>query len=254
MKRSKKLDPFGDLLANLFALGLSHRNGQLIHFLLQIDIGQTFANRFSAHFRYKRFRAVGLTRFAILLFAKQLVLLERSRTGINDHVILVINDALEIASSHVEDQAKPRGHAFKKPDMRNRNCQLDMPHALPTHAGEGHFHTATIAHHTAMLDALVLSAGAFPVLDRTENAFAEQPALFRLEGAVIDCFRILDFAFGPSPNRFGRGDGDCHGFDLVHFVQAEHLACIFFGIHRASNFVRLKLFTGFSERSGPQSE
>ena len=60
-----------------------------------------------------------------------------------------------------------------------------------------------------VLDALVLSAGAFPVPCRTENALAEQAALFRLEGAVVDRLRVLDFALGSrSGSVSGRGDGD----------------------------------------------
>jgi len=55
-----------------------------------------------------------------------------------------------------------------------------------------------------MLDALVFSAGAFPVLDRAENAFAEQAAFFRLERAVIDGLGIFDFAF--AHDRMASGD------------------------------------------------
>src|ERR1700759_4893678 len=87
-----------------------------------------------------------------------------------------------------------------------------MAHAFAAHPGQGHFHTATIADHAAMFDAFILAAGTFPVLDRTEDALAEKAALFRLERAVVDRFRILDFAVAPAPDALRRGDGDA---DLV---------------------------------------
>ncbi len=78
-----------------------------------------------------------------------------------------------------------------------------MAHALATDASESDFHAATVADHALVLDAFVLSAGALPVLGRTEDALAEEAALFRLEGALIDRFGILDFALAPRTNRVG---------------------------------------------------
>src|SRR5205823_5281379 len=142
------------------------------------------------------------------------VLLERRRAGIDHHVILVIDDALEIASSHVEDQTDARGHAFEEPDMADRYGELDMAHALAANAGERHFDTAAVANNAAMFDPLILSAGAFPVLYGAENTLAEQAAFFRLEGAVIDGFGVFDFPFGPGADRVGRGHRNGHVFDL----------------------------------------
>jgi len=51
-----------------------------------------------------------------------------------------------------------------------------VAHALAAHTGERHLDAATVAHDTAMLDALVFSTGTFPVLDGTEDAFAKQAA------------------------------------------------------------------------------
>ena len=56
-----------------------------------------------------------------------------------------------------------------------------MTHALATHLAERDFHAATVADDSAVTDALVLAAMAFPVLDGTEDALAEQAILFRLE-------------------------------------------------------------------------
>src|SRR5438128_418240 len=181
LKPLKQLDALGDLLANLFALGLGHRDLEQIDLLTEIDAGQGITHRFSAHFGDKGFGTVSLSRFAIFMLAEKLVLLERRRAGIDHHVILVIDDALEIASSHVKDQTDARGHAFEEPDMADGYGQLDMAHALAANAGERHFDTAAVANDTTMFDALILSAGAFPVLYGAENTLAEQAALFRLE-------------------------------------------------------------------------
>ena len=58
--------------------------------------------------------------------------------------------------------------------MRNRGSQFDMAHAFPADTGLGDFNAAAVADHALVADLLVLSAGALPVLGRTENAFAEQ--------------------------------------------------------------------------------
>ena len=131
---------------------------------------------------------------------------ERRLARIDHDVILVIDDALELARGHVEHQAEARGHALEEPDVRDRHGQFDVAHALAAHARQRHFDAATVADDALVLDALVLSAGAFPVPDRTENALAEQAALLRLERAVIDRLRVLDFALGPRADRFGRSD------------------------------------------------
>src|SRR5437667_8765872 len=99
--------------------------------------------------------------------------------------------------------------------MTDRHRQFDMAHALPTHPSQSHFDAATVTDHAAMLDPFILSAGTFPVLDRAENAFAKQSAFFRFEGAVIDRFGVLDFAFGPGANRVRRGHSDRDIFNLI---------------------------------------
>jgi len=58
-------------------------------------------------------------------------------------------------------------------------------------AGQGDFHPAAVTDHAAVLDALELAAGTFPVFHRAENTLAEQATFFRLERAVVDRFRIL---------------------------------------------------------------
>ena len=105
----------------------------------------------------------------------------------------------------VMSSTRPRrdGHALEKPDVRNRHGQFNVPHAFAADAGQGDFNAATVADDAAVLDAFILAAGAFPVLDGAENALAKQAAFFRLEGAVIDGFGVFDFALGPGADGFG---------------------------------------------------
>src|SRR5262249_41248623 len=68
---------------------------------------------------------------------------------------------------------------------------------------------------------LVLAAQALIVLDRAEDAGAEQPVPLRLEGAVVDGLRLLDLAEGPRPDALRAGDGDA---DLVEALRPGGLA------------------------------
>ncbi len=156
--------------------------------------------------------AVLVLRFAVLGLVEKLGLLERGLAGVDDDVILVVDDALQLPGAHVEHQAQAGGHALVEPDVRDGHGQFDVAHALAAHAAEGHFHAATVADDALVLDALVLAARAFPVARGAEDALAEQAAFFGLERAVIDRLRVFDLALAPGADRVGRSHGDA---DLV---------------------------------------
>jgi hypothetical protein len=70
------------------------------------------------------------------------------------------------------------------------------------HALAAHLRSVTSTPHFSqmmplILHALVLAAQALVVLDRPEDARAEQAVTLRLERAVVDGFRLLDLAVGP---------------------------------------------------------
>ena len=137
-------------------------------------------------------------------------LLQRRFARIDDDIIFVVNHALELTRAHIEHQPNARGHAFVKPDVRNRNGQLDVAHAFAPHARQGDFHAAAVTDHALVLDALVFSARTFPVPGRSKDTFAEKAALFRFKRAVINCLRVFDFAFAPGAHGVARGDANCH--------------------------------------------
>ena len=88
--------------------------------------------------------------------------------------------------------------------MRHRTGQLDVAHALTPHLGKRHFNTALFTDHTTVLEALVLAAQAFVILDRAENLCAEQAITFRLESTVVNSLRLFDFTVGPGMNQVRR--------------------------------------------------
>ena len=200
----------------------------MIDLLGEVHLGQGVADGLGAHLGDERVRAVGFAGLAVFVLAEQLVRLERGRARVHHHVVFVIDDPLQVAGGHVEDQADAGGHAFEEPDVADRDGQLDMAHALAANAGEGDFDAATVANDAAVLDPLVLAAGAFPVLDGAEDALAEQAALFGLESAVVDGFGVFDFPFGPGTDGIRRRDGDRDVFHLVDLVQAEQFSRAFF--------------------------
>src|SRR5579864_2352431 len=98
--------------------------------------------------------------------------------------------------------------------MRAGAGQFHMAQALATHARQRYFDAALVANHTAVLHPLVLSAQALPIGDGTENTGTEQSIALRLEGPVVDGFRLGDFAMRPAPDLFGRCQRDPDGIEI----------------------------------------
>src|SRR5476649_982232 len=84
--------------------------------------------------------------------------------------------------------------------MRDRCGQFDMAHALAPDPRKRHLDRALLADDALVLHPLVLAAQALVILDRPEDARAEQAVALRLEGAVVDGFRLFDLAVGPRQN------------------------------------------------------
>jgi hypothetical protein len=151
---------------------------------------------------------------------EELLGLERGLARIDNHVVLVVDDALEGAGGHVEEQAEAGRHALEEPDVSDRNGQLDVAHALATDAGDGDLDAAAIADDVFILDALILSAGALIVADGAEDLLAEEAARLGLEGAVVDGLGVLHLAAGPVADGLGGGDGDGDAVEGI-LVEAE---------------------------------
>ena len=99
-----------------------------------------------------------------------------------------------------------------------------MAHALTAHFRLGDFNAAAVADDTLVLDAFVLSAVALPVTGGSEDAFAEQTALLGFQTAVVDCFRVLDFAMGPGTDGLRTRNIDRNCAEIVGRILGEQLS------------------------------
>ena len=104
------------------------------------------------------------------------------------------------------------GSDFRNQMWATGRRQLDVAHALAAHLGQRDLDAALLADQALVLHALVLAAQALVVLDRPEDARAEQAVALRLEGAVVDGLRLLDLAERPGGNIVRAGDRDA---DLI---------------------------------------
>src|SRR6187401_3319481 len=108
--------------------------------------------------------------------------------------------------------------------MRDRRRELDMAHALAPHAAERHFDRALLADNALVLHALVLAAQALVILDRPEDARAEQAVALGLESPVVDGLRLFDLAVGPRQNLFRARDRNPDLVeDLSRNLRAEQI-------------------------------
>src|SRR5918911_2275241 len=105
--------------------------------------------------------------------------------------------------------------------MRHRRGELDMAHAVAADLRQRHLDAALLADDAAVLHALVLTAQALVVLDRAEDAGAEQTVALRLESAIVDGLGLLDLAVGPGADPLRARDRDA---DLIEALRTGHLA------------------------------
>src|SRR5215469_14623694 len=104
--------------------------------------------------------------------------------------------------------------------MGHGRGELDMAHAVAAHFRQRHLDAAFLADDAAIFHALVLAAQALIVLDRAEDARAEEAVTLRLEGAVVDRLGLLDLAIGPRADALGARDRD---LDLVEALRPRDL-------------------------------
>jgi hypothetical protein len=109
-----------------------------------------------------------------------------------------------------------------------------VSHTLAADRLLGYLDTTAITNDAFVADTLVLTTMTFPVLDRTENLLAEEALLLRLEGAVVDRFRLQNLAIRALKNGLGgsQADGDAAevlldllGFSVGH-VGIRRLGCV----------------------------
>src|SRR3546814_17534956 len=111
---------------------------------------------------------------------KQLTLFQGSHARIDNDIAFEIEHALDVAQSHVQQQADTGRQRLQEPDVGDRRSQLNVRHALAAYLGQCDFHPTLLADDTAVLEALVLTAQAPVVLYRTKDLGAEQTAALQI--------------------------------------------------------------------------
>ena len=199
------LHALGDLLAVLLGAGVLHLILELAHELVEVELAEELADCLGAHFGLEAVLIL-LTGVDVLLLGKDLPFLERGVARLDDHPVLIVEDALELARRLVEEKPHARRAALEEPDVAHRNGELDVAHALAAHRRERHLDAAAVADHALVLDALVLAAGALPVLRRPEDLLAEEAVLLRTVRAVVDRLGVLHLAVRPAADRLRGGE------------------------------------------------
>src|SRR5450830_950923 len=197
-----QLEPLGELLLLDVAVGLHQIGAQLGLHLVEVERLEHLSDRFRADGRGEAVGAELLLRLEVLVLGQQLAVLERGETRLKHDVVFEIENALEVLQRHVEQQADAARQRLQEPDMCNRRGQFDMAHALAPHARQRDLDRALLADDALVLHALVLAAQAFVILDRPEDARAEQAVALGLEGTIVDRLGLLDLAVGPREDLF----------------------------------------------------
>ena len=126
-----------------------------------------------------------------IVLGEELILLQRREAGLDDDVVLEIENALDVLQRHVEQEPDARRQGLQEPDMGDGSRELDMAHALAPHPRQRDLDAAFLADDALVFHALVLAAQALVVLDRAEDARAEKAVTLRLESPIIDRLGFL---------------------------------------------------------------
>ena len=139
-----------------------------------------------------------------IVYRELAVLRSFGNARLNDDVTLVVDDLIQLLRREAQEVTNLVGEALEVPDVRDRHHQLDVAHALTTHFFLRDLNTASVTHDAFVANALVLSAVAFEILYRTEDALAEQAIALGLVCPVVDGLRFQHFTVRLLENHLGR--------------------------------------------------
>jgi hypothetical protein len=163
----------------------------------QIDLGEDVTDGLSTHADRKASAPYCSSASRSSTSVEELAALHWRGAWIDDHVVFIIDHALQRAGGHVEHEADAAWHALVEPNVGHRHGELDVAHTLTTHAGE-----VTSTPQRSQTTPLCLMRLYFPQAHSQsrvgpKDTLAEQAAFFGLERAVVDGFRIFHFAGAP---------------------------------------------------------
>ena len=99
------LQTLDDLLWLQFASGFFQVSTQLLCFAIKVDLGQHFTNSFSANVGLERVHTVNVLGFVKFFFCHQVTVSQVSQARFDHDVIFKVQNAFEVAQSHVQHQA-----------------------------------------------------------------------------------------------------------------------------------------------------
>ena len=103
-KALAELQTLGQLLANLLGLRLGHRLFQFLDGIGKIDPTENVTDGFSTHANAESVCAVLLFGFTKIDFGQKLTTLQGCAAWLDDHVVFIIDDALQGAGRHIQHQ------------------------------------------------------------------------------------------------------------------------------------------------------
>ena len=216
-ERLHQLETFRKLLDLRFRTGFRQLLAQRRNLFLEVYGAQQLVDRLRTHLRFE-IVPVLLERVEIHVVGEQLASLQIRHARIAHDERFEVENPLDVAQRHVEQQPHARGQGLQVPDVGDRTRQLDVSHALPADFRQGDLDSALLADDAAVLETLVLAAQAFVVLDRPENLRAEQTVALGLERTVVDGLRLLYFTIGPGSDLVRRCESDPNRIEPFHLT------------------------------------
>ena len=207
LERFQHFQALGVFLDLRFGLRFLQFHAQGFGIAVDVDRAQQFTDTFGAH-EGGEVVAVLFVLGGVVVFRHDLALFQRGHAGIGHDICFKVQNTFDVPQGHVQHHAQARWQGFQEPDVGGRRSQFDVAHALAAHFGQRDFDAAFFADHAAVFQAFVLAAQALVVLDRAKDLGAEQAIAFRLEGTVVDGFRLFDFAVGPRTDFLRRSETD----------------------------------------------
>ncbi len=116
--------------------------------------------------------------------------------GIEYDEVDKVQNFFKRTGADIQKQTHTAGDAFEIPDVGDRGGQFNVTHTLTAYLCAGNLYAALVTDLVLVLifDTLVLSAGALPVLGRSENAFAVKAVSFGTKRTIVNGFGFRHFA------------------------------------------------------------
>ena len=197
--------PLGELQLLLLRSFRLHPLANVFAEEFDVDLLEQFFNAFGAH-HGDELTSGGRVLFeaAFALVGNHFALRQiRYLARIDHNVGFEIQHPFEFTKSDVEKVADAGRQSFEEPHMRAGAGQFNVTEAFAADARQRDFHAALVADDSAMLHPLVFAAETFPVGYGSKDSGTEQPVPLRLEGPVVDGFRLCYFTMAPASDLLG---------------------------------------------------